>query len=196
MAKLVNAYVIYNAFNASYVDDGTVITLNCEMLSAFTPIPVWLQRTLLPGDGTGTEYQLTFAVNSTDISQYGTNLVQGFYVEQEGKGFMVDVANINTIINACNTCCDDSPVGTLTRFYTSGIPLFADPVIASYCITILDDGSATAHSNAMYKYTGQYTGDFRHISNISGVSRYRVTSYVGFPPIAQGTDTVILGTCS
>lgn len=196
MAKLVSAYVIYNGHSNSYVDDGTVITLNCDRLQAFTPRPVWLQRVLAPGDGTLITYQPTFVVNSTDLTQYGTNLIQGFWVEQDGMGMMVDVADINTIRSACNQCCDDDPAVPLARFYASGITAFTNPVEATYCITVLDDGSITAHQNAAMKYAGQYVGNFRAISNISGVSRYRVTSYVGWPPIAQGTDVVILGTCS
>lgn len=191
MAKLVNAYVIYNGASNSYVDDGTVITLNCEMLAAFTPRAVWLQRVLAPGDGTLVLYQPTFSINSTDITQYGTNLIQGFWVEQNGMGMMVDVANINTIITACNTCCDDSPVGTLTRFYTSGIPLFAAPTTQYYCITRLDNGSITAHQDAAFAYTGTYVGDFRVVSNTSGVSVYRVASFTGWPPVARGTDTIV-----
>ncbi len=195
MAKLVNAYVIYNAFNASYVNDGTLITINCERLADFTPKQVWLQRFMPSGDGTITEYQVTFGVNSSDLLQYGTNLIQGVYVEQDGKGFIVDVADVNTITNACNACCDSSPVATLTRFYTGGIPLFADPATALFCITRLDDGSISAHQNAAFAYTGQYNGTFKLRSNLSGVSKYTVQSYVGWPPVAQGADTVVAGQC-
>lgn len=196
MAKLVNAYVIYNGASNTYVDDGTVITLNCERLQAFTPRAVWLQRSLAPGDGTTILYQPTFLVNSTDIAQYGNNLIQGFWVEQDGMGMMVDVANVNTIITACNQCCDSSPAVTLTRFYTGGITSFTNPTEQSYCVTRSDDGSAYAHTKFSTDYISQYTGTARLISNISGVSRYRITSYLGWAPVAQGTDVIIPGTCS
>lgn len=196
MSKFVSAYLIYNAANNTYVDDGTLVVLNCERLQAFTPRRVWLQRALVPGDGTDIQYMLTFNASSTDVTQYGTNLIQGFYVEQDGQGMMVDVADINTIISACNACCDDSPVATLTRYYTGGITLFATPVAANFCITRLDDGSLDAHRQIAMSYAGQYVGNMRLVSNLSGTSKYSVQSYTGWPPVAQGSDTVASGYCS
>lgn len=195
MSKLVSAYLIYNAKSNDYVDNGQVVTLNCTQLQAFTPIPVWLHRWLPAGDGTNIQYQLSFDVTSADQLGYGTNLIQGFYVEQNGEGMMIDIANVQTLISACNECCDNSPAVTLTRFYTSGIPLFSNPATATFCITRSDDGSVTAHQNMALAYTGQYSGNVRLMSNLSGVSRYSVESFTGWAPIAQGTDVVATGTC-
>lgn len=194
--KLISAYVLYNAFSNSWVDDGSLVTINCQQLQAFTPRRVWIQRTLPAGDGTDIIYMPTFSINSTDITQYGNNLVQGLYIEQDGKGIIVDVADINTLITACNQCCDDGPAVTLTRYYTGGVPLFSQPTDQSYCITRLDDGSPYAHNQASLAYVGQYHGSLRLVSNISGVSRYQAISFTGWPPTPRGTDTIIPGTCS
>lgn len=194
--NLVNAYVIYNASNNTYIDDGSLVTLNCNKLTAFIPRKVWLTRTLPSGDGTDLVYGYTFGINSTDITQYGTNLIQGFYVEQEGKGFVIDVLDANTFIAACNACCDDSPPTTLARYYTSGIPLFSYPTEQKYCITRADDGTVNAHQEAALAYTSQIHGNVRLKSNISGVSKYEVTSFTGWPPTALGSDTIAIGYCA
>lgn len=194
--NLISAYLIYNGQSESYVDDGTLITINCKELQAFSPQRVWLQRSLTPGtDGTDIQYQPTFSVNSTDLTQYGTNLIQGYWIQQDGVGMMIDIADINTLISACNACCDDSPAVTLTRYYTGGIPAFANPSAASYCIYRLDDGSAYAHSEAAAAYASQYTGSFVLKGNLSGTSRYQITTYTGWPPFPVGTDTVVTGGC-
>lgn len=193
MAKLVSAYVIYNGDSNRYVDDGTLVTINCERINAYSPRPVWLKTWLAPGDGTIINYQPTFFISSADVIEYGTNLIQGFWIEQDGKGVMVDVANINTLTSACNACCDDSPAVTLTRYYTGGITAFTYPTASVYCITRLDDGGASAHENAALAYVNQGVSGFILKTNISGVSKYRVTSSVVI--VAVGTDTVAAGEC-
>lgn len=193
--KLVQAYLIYNAQSNTYVDDGTLVTINCDQLAAFTPVKCWLQTWLPAGDGTDVVYQLTFDVNSVDLTQYGTNLIQGVYIEQNGMGMVIDVADVETVSTACNACCDDSPAVTLTRYYTGGIPAFSNPSAATFCITRLDDGSASAHNEAALAYVGSFSGSFKLVSSLSGTSRYQVTSYTGWPPAARGTDVVSAGTC-
>lgn len=195
MDNFVSAYLIYNGGSNTYVDNGTVVTLNCDHLQAFTPVPVWLQRWLPAGDGTDTIYQPTFNLSSADQLGYGTNLIQGVWVEQDGVGMMIDVANIYTLINACNQCCTSTPTTTLPRFYTGGIPLFTSPTEATYCITRTDDGSSYAHQQFSNDYAGQTHGIARLMSNLSGTSRYSVTTFIGWPPVAQGTDIVATGTC-
>lgn len=192
---MVQAYLIYNAQSNSYVDDGTLVTINCERLQSFTPVKVWLQRWLAAGDGTLVETQITFDVNSVDLTQYGANLIQGVYIEQDGAGMIIDIASAATLLDACNACCDDSPVATLTRFYTGGIPSFSNPVSANFCITRLDDGSASAHNEAALAYAGSFQGSIKLVSSLSGTSRYQVVSYTGWPPAARGTDIVATGTC-
>lgn len=195
--NLIQAYLIYNGKSESYVADGTLITINCQQLQAFSPVKVWLQRSPFPGtDGTGIQYQPTFSVNSTDLAQYGTNLIQGYWIQQaDGSGMMIDIVDANTLISACNACCDSSPAVTLARYYSGGIAAFTDPASAKFCIYRLDDGSASAHNDAALAYTSQYTGSFKLVGNLSGTSRYEITSYTGWPPFPVGNDTVVTGGC-
>lgn len=195
MGNLVSAYVIYDMQQNQYINNGKLVTINCEQVTQFSPKRVWLQRWLAPGDGTVINYQPTMAVNSTDLAQYGTNLIQGFIVEQVGGGnVIVDVLDINTFLAGCNACCGNTAV-TLARYYTGGIADFAYPVSAKFCITRLDDGSAFAHNQAALAYASQYVNSFRLRSNLSGTSTYEVTSYVGWSPIPRGSDTVTAGGC-
>lgn len=191
---LVQAYIIYNAHSNTYVSDGSVVTLNCDRINAFTPRPCWLQRWLPAGDGTDVIYQLTFNLSSADQAQYGTNIIQGFYVEQDGQGMMVDVVDLPTFLTACDACCGGAG-GTLPRFYSTGITAFASPTEVTYCITRTDSGSAYDHNTLANDYASQFHGNARLKSNVSGTTRYEVTSFTGYPPIPVGTDVVTLGTC-
>jgi hypothetical protein len=193
--NLVQAYLIYDGRSNRYVDNGTTITINCEQLSAFSPRAVWLQSWLPSGDGTDRIYQPTFELTSAEQLQYGTNLIQGFWIEQDGAGMMVDVANIATLISACSACCGSNPAVTLARFYTGGIPLFTTPTEATYCIQRLNDGSMYANNQVALDYASQSHGSVVVKSNLSGVTRYQITTYVGWPPVAIGTDTVATGAC-
>jgi len=193
---LVQAYIIYNAHSNTYVNDGSVVTLNCDRINAFTPRPCWLQRWLPAGDGTDTIYQLTFNLSSADQAAYGTNLIQGFYVEQDGQGMMVDVLDLPTFLAACDACCGGA-AGTLPRFYSgaSGIPAFTTPTEVTYCIQRADDGSGYAHNTLADDYAGQFHGNAILRSQLSGTSRYQITSFSGYPPVAQGSDVITVGTC-
>src|SRR6185437_354506 len=193
--NLISAYIIYDGRTNSYVDNGTVVTINCEMLSAFTPRPVWLQRWLPSGDGTDIIYQPTFELTSAEQLQYGDNLIQGVWVQQGDAGMIVDVVDVNTIISACDQCCDNSPAVTLARFYTGGIPLFSTPTEALFCISRNDDGSVSAATQFAIDYAGQTHGAIKIRSSLSGTTTYQVTSFAGWQPVMQGTDTVVAGGC-
>lgn len=190
---LVQAYIIYNAHSNTYVNDGSVITLNCDRLMSYTPRACWLQRWLPAGDGSNIIYQLTFNLSSADQTTYGTNLIQGLYVEQDGQGIMIDVQDLPTFLNGCDACCGGA-TGMMTRFYTT-IPLFVNPTEQVYCIDRSDDGSAGSVNQFTNDYASQFHGNIKVRSNISGTTEYQVTSFTGYPPIAQGTDVVNLGAC-
>lgn len=191
---LVQAYIIYNAHSNTYVNDGSSVTINCDRINAYSPRPCWLQRWLPAGDGTDIIYQLTFNLSSADQLQYGNNLIQGLYIEQDGQGVMVDVANMTTFLNGCDACCGGA-TGQMTRFYTGGIPDFANPTEANWCITRSDDGSAYAANQFADDYAGQFHGNIKVSTSISGTTRYQVTSFTGYAPIAQGSDVVATGIC-
>jgi len=191
---LVQAYIIYNGSSDTFINDGSTVTINCDRINAYSPRPCWLQRWLPAGDGTDIINQLTFSLSSAEQLQYGSNLIQGMAIIQDGQLVMIDVADLQTFLNGCDACCGGS-TGQMTRFYTSGIPAFSNPTEVSLCITRADDGSAYAANQFADDYAGQFHGNIKLSTSISGSSRYQVTSFTGYPPIPQGSDVVATGNC-
>lgn len=196
MSKLVSAYVIYDGTNNHYVgDQNTTIVINCERLNAFSPRKVWLKRFLAPGDGTTTIYEPTFDATDIDID---SNTVIGYWVEQDGKDVILDIADPATgqpdnLQVACDACCDSTPT-IVTRRYTSGIPTFAPLTIGTYCIFRIDDGDTPAHEQIALDYLTQIVGPVLMRSHISNTSHYTVQAFRA--PKAFGSDTITSGACS
>lgn len=195
MPNLVNAYVIYNGTQAQYVGDQNVqISINCERLQAFSPRPCYLKRFLAPGDGTVLLYEPTFGLSSQEASD--ANTLYGFWIEQDGQDVMVDVTSIAAFQAACDACCGSVPT-IIANNYAGAAPAFVPLTINTLCVTRSDDGSAGAHDAFAADYVGQYIGIAQLRSNVSGVSKYQLTSYWNsgqFP--VTGSDTVAAGACT
>ncbi|HNU13630.1 MAG TPA: hypothetical protein PKI55_04170 [Chitinophagaceae bacterium] len=179
MSYLVKATAIWR--NARYVfnDPNNVIDLNSPKIDAFSPRNVWLLRQLVPGQNQ-VQYLITFAPSSEQIAD--ANTIQGLWVEQDGQGVMIDcisIDNFNSILNSG---------GDLQRRYGAA-PAFTSPTPTGYCITRSDDGSASAHQQVTFDYIGQYIGNVRLQSNLSGVSVYRVSAYAAPTPV--GSDVIV-----
>lgn len=192
--SLVSAYVIYDGTSGTYVGGANkTIQINCERLKAYSPRPVWLLRRLMPGDGTQIQHLVTFQPTSAELLD--PNTIQGFWIEVDGEDTMIDIASAEALINACNCPDCDTPDGNpVARFYTSGIPQFAQLTLNTYCLTRTDDGSGYAHDVAVMAYTGRYVGTMRLRSNVSGVSHYQFQAF-GDAPTPVGTDVIALGAC-
>lgn len=179
---LFQATAIYKANH--YVFDQPnvrVIDFNAPRIGGFSPRNAWLLRYIVPGQNQ-VQYLLTFEPSSEQLLD--TNTLQGLYVEQDGLGVMVDcisVANFNAVANG-------TVAGLTPRYGTA--PAFVTPEALYWCITRSDDGTATDHSIATTDYVGQYIGNMRMVSNISGVTTYRMLAYG--TPIAIGSDVLYL----
>jgi len=177
--NIFKATAIYKNGQFVFNDANNVIDLNPVNLDAFAPRNAWLLRNILAGTNQ-VQYAITFQPSSADIAD--VNTIQGLYVEQDGKGVMIDcisIDNFNTVANGNAT--------DLQRRYGAA-PAFVTPTPNNWCITRADDGSATAHSTVTTDYVGQYIGNVRLKQNISGVSIYLVTAYGTM--VAIGTDSV------
>lgn len=190
--SLTSAFVLYNGTSGSYVGDQNVqIQIDCTRLRAYSPRPCWLKRRLLPGDGTQIQYLLTF--NSLD-PEIDSNTLVGFFIENDGQDTMIDIVSAAAFVTACN--CPDCVSGTgnpVARLYAYGIPTFTTPVALFYCITRADDGSLFAHSKVTTDYTVDQIGNFQSVSNISGVSIYRIQSFytlAQLQALAVGADVI------
>jgi len=174
---LTAAYALYKAPHFTGYDSNNQITINADLIGAFTPRPAWIKRYLVPGQNQ-IQYLVTFEPSSADLAD--PNILTGVYIEQNGQGVVIDcisVANAEAAFNG---------TGSLTTTYIGqpgGIPLFTTPTAIAYCISRADDGSAGAHGLVSQAYVNQYIGNVRLRSNISGISHYTVFSFVA--PIAQ-----------
>ena len=171
---LTPAVAIYKAPHFTGYDTNNVITLNGDRVQAFTPRPAWIKRYLVPGQNQ-IQYLLTFEPSSADLAD--PNTLTGVYIEQDGQGVVIDcisVVNLNAALNG---------TGSITQTYAGGIPLFVSPTAVAYCLIRADDGSAYAHGQVSTAYVGQYWGNIRLRSNVSGISHYTIFSF-SFP-VAQ-----------
>lgn len=167
--------------NGKYVfnDPDNEIALNAVNVEAFSPRLVWLLRYLVPGTNQ-VQYSPTFNPSSADLAD--VNTLAGLWVEQDGQGVMIDCISIDNFITVANG------TGTIQRRY--GVVTFTTPSAACWRITRADDGTASAHGKVSTDYVGQYVGNVRLVSNISGVSVYEVSAYGTL--VAIGTDSVAL----
>jgi hypothetical protein len=197
---LTAAYALYKAPHFTGYDSNNQITINADLIGAFTPRPAWIKRYLVPGQNQ-IQYLPTFEPSSADLAD--PNILTAVYIEQNGQGVYIDcisVANAEAAFNG---------TGSLTTTYIGqpgGIPLFTTPTAIAYCISRADDGSAGAHGLVSQAYVGQYVGNVRLRSNISGISHYTVFSFLfpiaqlcpipGTPSTSWTADVVTAGACA
>lgn len=178
MSFMFKATAIYK--NGQYVfnDPQNEIDLNSAKIDGYSPRPVWLLRTIIPGVNQ-VQYLPTFGPSSEELAD--ANTIAGLWVEQDGKGVMIDcisVDNFNTIANAG---------GALQRRYGAA-PAFTSPTPSYWCITRADNGTGAAHDKVVMDYVGSYIGNVRLKTNTSGISIYEVQAYGTLK--ALGTDSV------
>jgi len=197
---LTAAYALYKAPHFTGYDSNNQISINADLIGAFTPRPAWIKRYLVPGQNQ-IQYLVTFEPSSADLAD--PNILTGVYVEQNGQGVVIDCINVVNAEAAFNG------TGSLTTTYIGqpgGIPLFTTPTAIAYCISRADNGSADAHGLISQAYVGQYTGNIRLRSNISGISHYIAFSYTfpiaqlcptpGLPSTSWQVDVVTAGACT
>lgn len=161
-------------------DPDNVVSINAPKIDAFTPRECWLLRYLVPGNNQ-VQYLLTFQPSSAELAD--SNTILGLWVEQDGKGIMIDCISRDNFIAVANG------TGTIQRRYGAA-PAFTSPTPSWWCVTRSDDGSGAAHNDVVMDYVGQYVGNVRLKTNTSGVSVYTFQAYG--TPKAVGSDSVAL----
>lgn len=171
------------------------ISLNADRVQAFTPRNAWLKRYLVPGQNQ-IQYLITFEPTSAEVAD--PNTLTGVYIEQDGKGVMIDCISVANLVAALNG------TGSYTQQYpNASIPLFASPTTTAYCLVRVDDGSGYAHAKVETDYVTNYYGNIIRRSFFSGVSHYTLNSFtVPVPqtpvgPTGSGiVDVITVGACS
>lgn len=193
---LLAAVALYKAPHFTGNDFNNNISINVDLIGAFTPRPCYLKRYLVPGQNQ-VQYLLTFEPTSAEVAD--PNTITGIYVEQSGLGVMIDCISVANFQNAANGA------GSITQTYPGGVPAFTSPASTAFCLVRQDDGSGYAHAKLETDYVGQYVGNVIRRSWFSGVSHYTLFSFVSTGPIAQnpvgpGTsgvvDVITSGQCS
>jgi hypothetical protein len=181
----------------AYDSVNNTISINADRVQAFTPRNAWVKRYIVPGQNQ-VQVLLTFEPSSAELTD--PNTLQGVYIEQDGQGAVVDSISIANLTDALNG------VGSITRRYAAGVPLFVTPTTTAYCLVRSDDGSSYAHGQVTMQYVGQYYGNVIHRSYFSGVSHYTLYSFQpivpqlniqpGVPAASAVVDVVTTGACS
>jgi len=174
------ATAIYKDGQYTFNDPNNLITINAAELDAFSPRNAWVLRTIVPGTNR-VEYNITFSPSSADLAD--VNTIQGIYIEQEGDGVVIDCISITQFNLVANG------TGTIQARYGAA-PAFTSPTTNYWCITRSDDGSGYAHDRVVMAYIGQYIGNMRLKSNISGTSIYTCQAYGTM--VAVGSDSVVI----
>jgi hypothetical protein len=175
---LFTAIAIYKNGHYTFNDPNNQIAINSPQIDGFSPVNAWLLRYIIPGQNQ-VQYLLTFEPSSADLAD--PNTIQGVYVEQDGQGVLIDCISVAQFILVANG------TGTIQRRYGAA-PAFTGPTPVLYCVTRADDGSASAAGSFSTAYVGQYVGNIRLKSNVSGISVYEILSYT--TPKAIGSDSV------
>lgn len=177
-----------------YDTNENQISLNADRVQAFTPRNSWIKRYLVPGQNQ-IQYLLTFEPTSAELAD--PNTLSGVYIEQDGKGVVVDCISVANLVGALNG------TSSYTQQYTSGVPLFLSPTSTAYCLVRVDDGSGYAHAKVETDYVTSYVGNIIRRSYFSGVSHYSLSSFIvpapqtPQPPTGSGiVDVITVGSCS
>lgn len=177
---LFQATAIYSNGRYVFNEPNNVINLNSTRLMGFTPRNAWLLRYIVPGQNQ-VQYLLTFEPTSADLAD--SNTIQGLYIEEDGKGVLIDCISITQFDAVANG------TGTIQRRYGAA-PAFTNPTAQWFCVTRSDDGTAYAHGVVSTDYVGQYIGNVRLKSNTSGTSVYTFQAY-GTPKAVKSDSIAV-----
>lgn len=162
------AYALYTAPHFTGFDNNNQIAINVIQIDAFSPRYAWLKRYLVPGQNQ-IQYLLTFEPNSLEVAD--PNILQGVYIEQDGKGVLIDCISVDNFIAAADG------LGTITRRYAAGVPAFVTPTPTCYIIARIDNATGSDMNDVVMGYVTQYIGNVQFVSHVTGTSLYRIYSY-------------------
>lgn len=152
-------------------------TVNCDEISG-SPKEAWLVR-----DPTGENEYTIVTVNPAKGSA-----LKGVWIDQGGRGILLDAA-LSDFIAKCNSCCgEDSAVSPV---YNGVFPANDGPVLKTYTILRSNNGSILADQDAAYAYLKDAVpNSFSRSSrnNGTGVTTYTMQAYAD--PFPKGADTI------
>lgn len=153
-----------------------------------TPTTAWLTRNRHYPEGDAA-LQLTFEQPADDI-----NVIKGVWIQMGADGFLID-GNVDDVADKLGGCCGDDAV--VTQNYAAGLPPYQAPVLKTYTLVRLDDGTLAAANQAELDYSGNPSGNvqpgavpFSFVSRNSGAGTTTYTFQAYENPSPMGTDTI------
>jgi hypothetical protein len=126
----------------------------------------------------------------TFVDPLKSDALTGTWITENGVGILLD-GTVDSVATALSACCGDDPV-EVTPVYDGVYPSVVDPIVATYTITRVDDGSVTAMQDFMLAYSQWIISDatFQRsgYNSGTGVSTYVFTAYKD--PFPQGNDII------
>lgn len=170
----VQAYVLYQ--NEEFLGIcPTPKAFNCSRIQG-TPRAAWL----IQSPDSYEQYRVTFD-NPFDV-----NALTGVWISYDGVGFFLNIANVAALVTGCNTCCGSSPI--IAQQYTT-LPLFIQPVAATYTVTRQEDNSSVAFDDFARDYLKYIiSGTLLKTGFSAGIATYTFQSYKD--PIPLGPDVL------
>jgi hypothetical protein len=176
MSILAKAVVLYE--NEEFIGEcQKEVVINCDQIVG-TPKLAWFDRKY---DG--------YTIGSVDFEDpKSENALRGVWIVVAGIGMLLNADSVDEIIEACNSCCGDTP--SIPAKYDP-IPAFSQGVPATYTITTADYGDGSAFQDFNLKYMKYIIGGtlLRTGYNAStGISTYTFQSYTD--PVPQVADQI------
>lgn len=173
-AVIVQASVLYQ--NEEFLGIcPTPKSFNCDRVQG-TPRAAWL----IQSPDSYEQYRVTFD-NPNDV-----NALTGVWISYDGVGFFLNAASVAAWVTACNTCCGSSPV--VAPLYAT-LPLYIQPLAATYTITREEDNSSVAFDDFARDYLKYIiSGTLLKTAYSGGRATYTFSSYKD--PIPLGPDVL------
>ena len=157
------------------------LALNCSLFGD-APKVVWLQQDGCCGD--------MDSLKMTFQDPKDPSAIKGIFVNVGDQTWVIDAADVASVIAACNACCGASTV--VDAVYGGNLPATVSPLAKTYTVTRTDDGNLMATERFMVDYSKSIIdGSLNKLSYdaVNKISVYQFNAYKD--PIQQRSDSIV-----